>query len=142
MRLDPHNRRDGVRRAPARLRRAWPFQSQTRDTLRPNRNSRSPRQNVPRERATEKSCRWPWVRGPRPAEADVRPCRQWPRPPLAQAPMDLVPVANQRKDQQYESNQQQAGSFGSVNGVMATITRLASLVFGDRHADIVAPWRA
>jgi hypothetical protein len=50
--------------------------------------------------------------------------------------MNVVPVANQSKDQQQHRDQQQAGSLRRVNGMAAALTIILGSVVG--HADIVA----
>src|SRR5580704_9425296 len=88
------------------------FQYQTRGTWRRNRNSRSRRRNALPAPETVRSFRWLW--GPPPPPAADQAAR---RPPSAHAPMDGVPVASQREDEQQEGNQQQAGSFRGINRV-------------------------
>ncbi len=51
--------------------------------------------------------------------------------------MNGVPVANQRKDEQQEGDQQQAGSFRGINCVPAVLAGGIVLALGVSHADIV-----
>jgi hypothetical protein len=50
--------------------------------------------------------------------------------------VDLVPVANQREDEQHKRDQQQPGSFRGVDGMAVMLV----IVLGStiRHASIVA----
>lgn len=53
--------------------------------------------------------------------------------------MDVVPVANEREDQQKKRDQQQAGSFRRVDRVALVLVRGVTVGLWGRHADIVAP---
>lgn len=52
--------------------------------------------------------------------------------------MNVVPVANQREDEQYERDDQQASRLRGVHGMPMVFVRGIGLGIGGRHADIVA----
>lgn len=52
--------------------------------------------------------------------------------------MDLVPVADEREDQQHESDQQQARGFRGINRVPMMLVRSILFGLGGEHEDIVA----
>ena len=52
--------------------------------------------------------------------------------------MDVVPVADQRQDEEYEGDEQQSHGFGSVDRAAVLFVGLA-LGRGRRHGAIVAP---
>lgn len=55
----------------------------------------------------------------------------------AGAPVDVVPVADDREQEKHDRNQQQSGGFKCVNVVPGTAT--PGLLLGDSHENIVAP---
>jgi hypothetical protein len=58
----------------------------------------------------------------------------------ARAPVDVVPVANQRENKQQEGDQQQACGFERVNVVLGAAALM--LLMRGGHGHIVAPWQA
>src|ERR1700730_15944816 len=82
------------------------------------------------------SSHWRWDRESPPAAAGARRSRGALGPGSAQAPVNLVPVANQREDQQHQRNQQQSGSLRRVDRVAMMLVIVLRSAVG--HANIVA----
>jgi len=59
------------------------------------------------------------------------------KPRLAKAPMDLMPVSDQSKDEQHKGNQEQPGGFRGIHRM--AMVPMFGLVVGmwSGHADIV-----
>lgn len=55
----------------------------------------------------------------------------------AGAPVDVVPVADDREQEKHDRNQQQSGGFKRIDVVPGTAT--PGLLLGDSHENIVAP---
>jgi hypothetical protein len=53
--------------------------------------------------------------------------------------MDLMPVSNQGKDEQYYGNQEQPGGFRSIDRMAMVPMRILLLGLGRDHAPIVSP---